>query len=98
MSLSRAIDRRNCRAGALGLLLLVLAALPLSGCCSDDPAEQQAAKEQAEKKKKEEEAKKKKEEEKKKPDFDIGQPMVEPFRAESPSRGVKPGHWLAISQ
>src|SRR5207237_4327287 len=39
-----------------------------------------------------------KEEEKKKKDFEIGDPMVEPFRAETPSRGVKPGHWMAISQ
>ena len=100
MSLSRVPDRRNRRAAVLWLLLLALIALPLSGCggCSDDPLAQQAEKEKVDKKKKEDEAKKKKEEEKKKADFEIGQPSVEPYRAENPSRGVKPGHWFAISQ
>ena len=96
----RAINRRNCWPSAIWLLVVMLVALPMSGCggCSDDPAEQQAAKDAADKKKKDEEAKKKKEEEKKKADFDIGQPMIVPFRTENPSRGVKPGHWQAVSQ
>jgi hypothetical protein len=100
MGLGRTSNRRNRWPSAIWLLVLMLIALPMSGCggCSDDPAEQQAAKDAAEKKKKEEEAKKKKEEEKKKADFDVGQPMIVPFRAENPSRGVKPGHWQAVSQ
>ncbi|HKD35486.1 MAG TPA: hypothetical protein VKB78_01760, partial [Pirellulales bacterium] len=96
----RAINRRNSWPSAIWLLALMLVALPMSGCggCSDDPAAEQAAKDAADKKKMKEEAKKKKDEEKKKADFDIGQPMIEPFRAENPSRSVKPGHWHAVSQ
>lgn len=93
-------NNRPRRAKALLIWLLILFALPLAGCggCSDDSPEQVAKAAAEKKKKEEEEAKKKKEQEKKKPDFDILQASVVPSGGETPSLGVKPGHWLAITQ
>ncbi|HEV2968357.1 MAG TPA: hypothetical protein VGY55_00110, partial [Pirellulales bacterium] len=94
-----AADRCSHPGAAFWLLLFLLVIAPLPGCsgCTADSDTEQDAKLKSEKKKKEDEEKKKKEEEKKR-DFEVSQPYVEPFRADSPSLGVKPGHWFCISQ
>ena len=85
-------------ARALALLLLIGAALPMSGCggCGQSDADKEQAEAQKAEQQKKDDAKKKKE--KPKPDFEVSMLRVQPADPEQPIPAAKPGHWLSATR